>query len=399
MPTHRIYHEDPYRMRFAARVLACRQTDGVWEVELDQTAFCPAVGGQPCDTGKLGGQQVSRVYERDARIMHILDGPAADSVQGEVNWLRRRDHMEHHTAQHLLSQALLRSGGPQTVGFSLDDQTAAIELDAAADPDVLTRAEALGNAVIRENRSVSWRVVTGQEAARLALTAAPPPKGALRVVEIAGFDCTACSGTHVRHTGELGLLRIKSAEQRPGGMRLTFVAGGRALSDYLGVDQTLQRAAALLNSAPAQVPETVERLQQEVGSLRRQVRELRQTLLDQEAAELVEKARRLGTVRVLRLTFRARRLEEICDLAARATRHPGTVVIFGLHGPIPHIVLARSVDVRIDAAAVLQSVLPVIAGTGGGSPMLAHGGGKLPEALSTALDLAVSRVAAQVERN
>lgn len=395
--TQKLYHSDAYLRTFTARVLAARPKDHHWAVELDRTAFYAEAGGQPSDRGRLGDQRVLDVQEDESTgaIIHTVEGPLAGEVSGEVDWPRRRDHMEQHTGQHLLSQAFIEALGAETVSFHLGEAVSTVDialenLDAAQAAAV----EDLANGIVREDREVRIHRVDAAGVTRLPLRKPPKVLENIRVVEIADFDWSACGGTHVRRTGELGVIKIKGWERYKKGVRVEFLAGGRAVAHFQAVDSITRDLCRSLTTGPGDLPEVVSRLRDEAVRLRKQVQQLQEQALVREAAGLLAEGRTLGSVRVVRTVFAARAPEEVKLLAAKVAQQGSAVAVFGLKGSLPQLFLARSPDVRgVDVGAILRLALPAIDGRGGGSPVAAQGAGSKPDGLPLAMDLCLVRLA------
>ncbi|MGE5672395.1 MAG: DHHA1 domain-containing protein, partial [Mycobacterium leprae] len=249
------------------------------------------------------------------------------------------------------------------------------------------------NRVIRACLPVTTHLVDSEGLAALPLRKPPKVTENIRVVEIAGYDWSPCGGTHVRNVGELGLLKVKGWEKNKKNSRVEFLAGARAMTDYLSLDRITRDLCRSLSIAVADLPKYVQRSQEESSGLRKQLRVLQEQLLEIEAAKLASDGHRVGPATVVRLVFGSRTLDEVKLLAAKVAAHPGTVAVFGTRGAIPQIVLYRSVDLRLDMGGIIRQVLPLIDGKGGGSPVQAQGGGSRPEALEHALDQVVLHVA------
>lgn len=393
----KLFHEDAYRTEFQARVLRCQPAGGAWDVVLDQTCFYPAAGGQPSDTGTLGGRRVVDVAEEEqtGEVLHRVDGPLAGHVDGLIDWGRRLDHMEQHTGQHLLSGACEQLLDAHTVSWHLGAASATVDLSIESlSPEQAERVELECNRVIRASLPVLTHLVDAEGLRQFPLRKVPEVTENIRVVEIAGYDWSACAGTHVRQTGELGLLKIKAWERYKRLTRVEFLVGSRALADYLSLDRLTRELCRSLTLGVADLPGYVNRTQEEIASLRKQVKLLQEKAVEAEAADLLASAsRRVAGARVVRMLFGGRPLEEVKLLAAKVAAHPGSIAVFGTRGAIPQIVLHRSVDLRIDLGGVIRQVLPLIDGKGGGSPVQAQGGGARPEALEHALDQAILKIA------
>ena len=225
--TDRLYDLDPYLKEFTARVVRATGKG----VVLDRTAFYPAGGGQPCDLGTLNGIEVTDVIEEGEDVVHAVARPIEGEVRGVIDWDRRRDHMQQHHGQHLLSEAFVRVAQAQTASFHLGRQGCSIDLDKAVAPLDVERAETLANMVIYENRPVKAGVYTPEEAKGLALRKPPPAQERIRVVTVNEFDAQACCGTHPRSTGEVGVICVTGVERQKGGVRVHFSCGYRALTE------------------------------------------------------------------------------------------------------------------------------------------------------------------------
>jgi alanyl-tRNA synthetase len=406
--TERLYYSDSYCTTFSARVSEYLALNGFPAAALDRTAFYPTGGGQPHDTGTLNGIPVVDVIEReeDGVVIHVLSSVETegvlrpgDQVQGVIDWLRRFDYMQQHTGQHVLSQAFVQTVDADTVGFHLSDDYSTIDLncDTLTDNDV-TRAEALANQIVFGDRPVVARFVEPEEAAALPLRKAPPAKNAIRVVQVAGFDWSACGGTHVARTGEIGLIKVVRSERRGTETRITFLCGRRALTHYHMLNTLVRDLALHLSVGVEELPQAIERLQTEARTVRKERDRLRELLLDHEAVALIASAQVMGSVSVVCEVFKARELEEVRRLATRIASQPGHVALLGVQGEKAQLIFARSGDLSYDMRPLLQGACRLVGGGGGGGPELAQGGGSHPERIVEALQLATDVLRQQVER-
>ena len=265
--THRLYYTDPMLRTFDATVVACDARDGRFHVVLDRTAFYPTSGGQPFDTGRLGAAQIGDVVDRaDGEIAHVASAPLAigGRISGEIDWPRRVDHMQQHTGQHMLSAAFDRLFGVRTVSFHLGQDGSTIDLAREVTPAEIGDAEALASRVVWEDRDVTVRFATAEDAARLPLRKEPVRSGELRLVDVSDFDLSACGGTHVPRTGMVGVVAVSGWERFKGGSRVSFVCGRRALRNHGRLRDLAAASARLLSAAEADVPAGLERLQEEL---------------------------------------------------------------------------------------------------------------------------------------
>jgi alanyl-tRNA synthetase len=376
--TERIYYTDPTCIEFDATVTSSSDVDGRPLVVLDRTAFYPTSGGQPYDTGSLGDAQVTDVVDLDdGAIGHAVSVALARGarVHGCVDWTRRFDHMQQHTGQHILSAAFDRLHRARTVGFHLGAVVSTLDLDKVLGAGALASAEDEANRIVWENRPVSIRFATPQEAAAMTFRKDPARSGALRVIEVEGFDVSACGGTHVARAGEVGVVALRSWEKFRGGMRLEFLCGGRALREFRVLRDAVAGSLRYLSVAPPDLPSAIEGAQTENKDLRRAVRDLGERLAVHEASSLVQRARPIGQARVIVEVVGGWDQAGLKALASAAAGQPGVVAALLSAADPALAVIGRASDVNLDAAAVLKSLVEKFGGKGGGKPELAQGGG------------------------
>ena len=381
--TRRLYYTDSLQREFDATVVSSDVADGRATVVLDETAFYPTSGGQPFDTGTLGTRRVVDVIDDDAgQIRHVVDAPIApgDRVHGTIDWPRRIDHMQQHTGQHVLSAAFDRLHGVRTVSFHLGAETATIDLAREVTPAEIARAEAEANRVVWENRPVTVRFATEEEASRLPLRKEPVRSGPLRLVEVQDFDLSACGGTHVPATGMIGIIAVAAWERFKGASRVTFVCGGRALRAYGQLRDAVTAASRALSVAPAEVGPTVERLQAEMKALGRTMRRLQDEVAEGRAAGLRAAAQDIAGRRGVLRHEPGWDAAALKTLASAIVRESGTIALLVGDGTPAPVVIARSADVDLDAAEWMKQAAGSLGGRGGGRPELAQGGlGVSPE--------------------
>jgi len=214
--TERLYYTEPARRAFDAVVTAIVDHEGAPAVVLDRTAFYPTSGGQPHDTGRLGTTEVLNTIDDDERVLHVVRAPLAvgDAVHGEIDWARRFDHMQQHTGQHVLSAAFDRVLDNRTMSFHMGGESATIDLARDVSLADAERCVDEANRIVWEDRPVSIRFASAEEAAQLPLRKEPVRQGPLRLIDIRDFDLSACGGTHVARTGEIGALRVARIENK-----------------------------------------------------------------------------------------------------------------------------------------------------------------------------------------
>lgn len=382
--TERLYYTDSYRREFAAAVIATGEDGRV--AYLDRTAFYPTSGGQPHDLGSLGTEAVVDVIdEDDGRIAHRLAAPIPlGPVQGTINWPRRFDFMQQHTGQHLLSAIFADRFGWQTVSVHFGDAICTIDLDVPAlPPDTLAAAEQFANEEVAANREVQ---VTFEDAASATGLRKPSDRtGTLRIITIDGLDRSACGGTHVRRTGEIGMLQLRRTERMKQRTRLEFACGIRAVRLARADQESLARVAAIVNSTPEGAAPLVEAKLAELKAAEARRRVLEGEVARFRAAELLE-----GVVpdasgrRVVVLREMAADADAASALVQAIASSAGAVGIAMLASP-PTLFVAAHAASALHAGERLKGALAAVGGRGGGNAQLARGTAPTVEALEAAL--------------
>ena len=375
--TRRIYYTDASCRAFEATVVAAVEHDGRPGVVLDQTAFYPTSGGQPFDLGTLADAAVVDVVDADDAVVHVVDSPIAvgTRVRGEIDWARRLDHMQQHTGQHLLSAAIVNALDNPTVSFHLGTDTASIDLQNESRAEELERAVDDANRVIWEDRPVSVRFASAEEAARLPLRKDPAREGPLRLIEIDGFDLSACGGTHVGSTGAIGQIAILGMERVRGATRVTFACGGRALLALRTYRDAVAGSVRMLSVPPQELPAAIERVQADTRDLRKTIARLQESLAVHEGARLVGDTAPTGGVRYISGVLDGWDAAGLKSVAAGVTAQAtAAVALFSSAAPVAAVV-ACSPGVAVDANAVLRQLMQQFGGRGGGRKEMAQGGG------------------------
>ena len=383
MGNERLYYKDPHCCEFEATVTRAFTHEGRPAVSLDRTAFYPTSGGQPYDVGTLGVTKVVDVIDlEDGTIAHVLESTLAEgsAVHGEIEWRRRFDHMQQHTGQHVLSAAFDHLFDNRTMSFHMGADASTIDLAKEATPDAIAAAEREANRIVWEDREVSIRFASAEEAAALPLRKEPARGGTLRLIDVADFDLSACGGTHVARTGAIGIIAVSAWERFRGGTRVTFVCGGRALRLFRAYRDSITGSIRSLSVLPKELPSAVERVQNEMKELRRTLKTMQESLASHEAARMVGEAPVSGGVRVIVRAIDGWDAAGLKSIAASAVSGEAAIAaLFSTTRPAVSVI-AKSRDVRADCNAVLKDLVRQFGGRGGGKPDLAQGGGLDAEA-------------------
>jgi len=375
--TERLYYTDSYLTEFDARILRIESHGDRRAVVLDRTAFYPTSGGQPFDTGQLGSAMVIDVVDGDDEVIrHVIEGELEPGpVRGKIDWSRRFEHMQQHTGQHVLSAAFDRLVGARTESFHLGSTSSTIDLNRTLSAADIERAESEANRVVWEDREVTVRFASAEEATGLPLRKESLRTGTLRLIEIPGFDISACGGTHVASSGAIGTIAVASSERFRGGTRVEFVCGVRTLQAYRVLRDTVAASVRLVSVLPPELPAGIERLQSEAKDLKRQIKDLQSRLAGFEGAALADGAQLYGSVRAVVAAIEGSDQAALKALSSAVTARNGHVAAL-FSAPAPSAaVIARAADSTLDCAALLKTLIERFGGKGGGRADLAQGGG------------------------
>jgi alanyl-tRNA synthetase len=397
-PTERLYFRDWRLLEFSGTVVDVKPAeDGDW-VALDRTAFYPTGGGQPNDLGSLSEAGVVDVFDDAGVIYHKLASPSpfevGQMVTGKVDRARRLDHMQQHSAQHILSQAFVQACGAETRSFHLGADTSTIDIDWPAPSEELIRAaEDIANRIVFEDRPMLVHVVSEAEAARFPLRKESPVSGDVRIIEVENFDWSPCGGTHAARTGEIGLIAVRSHERAKGMTRIEFVCGGRALREYRLARDTAFGVARLLSAERESAVELVERAIQDNKSLKKRVHDLLELAMSGEAREMLAVAEAVGSFKIVHAVFEGRDLEEVRMLAAKIVRQEPSVALLATKQPgAARVVFARSESLAHNMGQLVSEACRALDGRGGGRADLAQGGGPNVERINSAIEEAVVKI-------
>jgi alanyl-tRNA synthetase len=371
--TERLYYHDSYLTEFRARIVDA--SPDLQKIYLDRTAFYPASGGQPFDTGKLGCAGVTEVVDEGERIAHVLSGsllnkPAGEEIAGVIDWKRRFDHMQQHTGQHLLSAVLIELFDAPTVSFHLGADAGTIDISRPLEPNQLRQAERRANQIVFENRPV---LVSFEDSAQdLGLRKPTEREGTVRIVTIQDLDRSACGGTHVRGTAEIGPILIRKLDRIRGNQRLEFVCGMRAVeraqADYSALSAVARVFSSGLDDTPAMVSAHQEKLQESEKARRRLANELAQA----KGREL-HAATAAGPDGLRKIQQRVATISDELRAEAQSFTAGGKAVFLALAEDPPSVLLAASADSGVNAGEVLKAALAEAGGRGGGNATVAQG--------------------------
>jgi alanyl-tRNA synthetase len=400
------YLRDPYLVDFSSRVREVEAAgEGRTAVYLDETYFYPDSGGQPDDRGTLGGKPVVQVSESEKGVRHLVEGTLepGEAATGHIDWRRRFDHMQQHSGQHLLSRVFLKKLGARTVSFHLGEETCTIDLEGhAPSQQEIDSVEALANELVFKDIPITQRVVGAAEFQKMTddrerggtVVRSRLPEGVdrVRIVEIEGIDGSTCCGTHVRATGEIGLIKILSLEKVRGNARIEFICGGRAARDYGAKHRIVTAIGATFTTDWREAGSLVEKVVGENKELRKKQDELGRELARFRATELSTPTGSAGGFDIVKRLFEEGDAKALRETATKIRESGKKIVLFGLAGASPALILACSSEVPLNMGEIMKSAAAVMGARGGGGKDFAQGGGGDGALVGKALDEAEKKI-------
>ncbi len=396
------YISDPGRFEFTSKVVRSEDAgEGRVRVWLEKTYFYPFSGGQPDDRGTLNGIEVVEVSEDEYGVCHLVSGVIreGDAVEGKVDRERRLDHTCQHSGQHLLSRVFLERSGFSTVGFHLGEKTSTIDLDGDDIPDsLIEEVETRVNELVLKNIPLSSSIITAEEYAHKMENSDDSAAGGglrsripegtdkVRIVEIDGVDSSTCCGTHVGATGEIGAVKILGKEKVRNGTRIQFICGLRAMADYRGKHNAVDAVARRFSTDWSNIEKSVEKLEGENKSLRKEVVSLNGELAEFKAKEIESPTDHIGDYGIIRKVFDEIDPGILRKVAGNIKEKKGVIALFGYRDPSPGLVFASSSEIDIDIGKILKASAEIMGARGGGNRYLAQGGGGDRSKVKKAID-------------
>ncbi|MFC3885860.1 DHHA1 domain-containing protein [Bacillus songklensis] len=369
--SEKLYYTSPKTAKWSTSITNIVEHDNEILVTLQKTAFYPEGGGQPCDTGTIGGIEVLHVFEEDNEVYHqVSKRPEKMEVECEIDWKRRFDHMQHHTGQHLLSAVCIELYDAHTVGFHLGTDTVTIDLAVSSlTSEQLSHIERRVNEYIYDNKEIKTYTITHDQIHTVPLRKLPDVGENIRIVEISGIDYSACCGTHVAHTGEIGLLKLLKTEKQRGNTRLHFKCGVRALADYQETLHILTSIAAKFSTGRQAVMERIDKMEQEQKQLQKEIEQLKIETAAFIAKELI--AKRNG--QVVAHLFDDQSMKDLQTLAKLIIEQGEYLILFA--STVDNkLLLTRNSDSSVHCGQLFKEHLGAFGGKGGGNASQAQAG-------------------------
>lgn len=365
--TRRLYYEDVYKKEFQAKVLECREAKKGFRVILDQSAFYPEGGGQPSDTGILGGVKVLEVHEKEGELLHYTDKPLepGTKVSGEIDWERRFDLMQQHSGEHMVSGLVHEAFGYDNVGFHMGSDVITIDFNGMLDETQMAELEEKVNRKIWENTSVEIFYPDQEELEKLPYRSKKELTGNVRIVRFPGADLCACCGTHVTHTGEIGMVKLLSVTKFREGVRMEMICGKRVLDHLNMINEQNHRISVKLSAKINRTAQAVERIQEENFRLKGRLIQLEEDMFGREA----DKWAGVGNVLLFQEGMEADSVRKLTDAVMQTCG--GRCAVFSKNPDGSHKYAVGEPDG--DLRQLTKEINRVLNGRGGGKPFFVQG--------------------------
>jgi alanyl-tRNA synthetase len=397
----KLCYENPYQKEFTAEVVNVIEKESKYHVELDKTYFYPEGGGQPSDTGYINGAAVTYVYEEDDKIYHIVEVKPLKihRVKCSIDFEKRYDYMKQHLGQHILSACLSDLFNVATIGFHLGTDSSSIDIDKAISSEELKLAEKKANKIILDNINLEILYPTSSELKKLSLKKISVKAGEkIRIVKISDIDLNPCCGLHPSSTIEVQLIKITKFEKYKTGLRIEFMCGARAVSDYTLKHEAIEKMSKLLSCNNAALLSEVERLSGELNKALTEKRALKAEVAEYEVQNMLTAAEEIQGIKVLKIIYDTGDLKYTNTLATKLVSAPKVIVLFGVRSEDKaNLLFMCSKDLNIlSMDALLKDAITLIDGKGGGSAFSAQGGGKNNNNLDSSIDYAYNKIKANI---
>ena len=361
----KLYEENPYLTRFAARVISCVRGKQGWDVMLDQTAFYPEGGGQPADQGTLGEAKVLDVKEDGEEVIHLCNRPLepGSTVHGTLDWDRRLRFMQQHSGEHIFSGIVHRIFGYDNIGFHMGKDCVTVDFSGMLSEEDIAQVERAANEAVLADLEILEDYPSREELGGLDYRSKKELEGQVRIITIPGSDVCACCGTHVKRTGQIGPIKAVASEHYKTGIRISLQIGWKALEDYEEKHRNIKEISALLSAPPQETAEAVRKLQEQLQELKAANVALKQKQLDRLVEEVPE-----GAGRVIRFVEDLNPVE-VRMLADRLAQKADFAAVFsGNDGEGYKYVMCSA---HTDVAALGKKFNETLNGRGGGrNPMV-----------------------------
>ena len=377
----KLFYLDSYMKNFTAEIEEVEERDSKYHVLLDKTAFFPGGGGQYCDLGTIDNISVVDVYEEDEKIYHVLDKKPnrIHKVKCEINWDRREYGMQHHFGQHVISACFNNEYKAKTVGFHLGSEAATVDIEGFFKENDILKIENMCNDIIRKNIPVEFLNITKKEAKKLKIKEdLSKLSDDIRVVKIDDIDINLCCGVHVKNTLDLRVIKIKKFEKYKKATRIEFLCGTKAIEEMLKRDNYLNKICKLLSSNEEDAYKGIEKLNNKLNEVNKENKRLEEIISNYEIKEMIEEAEKINNMSVVVKIYENKTMNYINKIANKIGEKDDVVGLFALiNNDKLNLLFTCSKNLEnLDMNDLLKDSIKLVDGKGGGSKVLAQGGGK-----------------------
>lgn len=387
----KLFYIDSYIKNFTAEIEEVKEVDDKFHVLLNKTAFFPGGGGQYCDLGIIDNINVLDVYEENDKIYHVLEKKPnrIHKVKCEIDWDRREYGMQHHFGQHIISACFNNEYKAKTVGFHLGKDFSTVDIEGFFKEEDILKIEKMCNEIIRENITVEFLNITKKEAKKLKIKEDLSKLGDnIRVVKIDDIDMNLCCGVHMKNTLDLRVIKIKKFEKYKKATRIEFLCGTKAIEEMLKRENYLNKICKLLSSNEEDAYKSIENLNNKLNEVNKENRRLEEIISNYEVKEMIESAEKINNMNVIVKVYENKTMNYMNKIANKIIEKENNIGLFALKNDDRlNLLFACSKNLeRMDMNILLKDSIKLIDGKGGGSKVLAQGGGKNNSNLDSLFD-------------
>lgn len=387
----KLFYIDSYIKNFTAEIEEVKEVDDKFHVLLNKTAFFPGGGGQYCDLGIIDNINVLDVYEENDKIYHVLEKKPnrIHKVKCEIDWDRREYGMQHHFGQHIISACFNNEYKAKTVGFHLGKDFSTVDIEGFFKEEDILKIEKMCNEIIRENITVEFLNITKKEAKKLKIKEDLSKLGDnIRVVKIDDIDMNLCCGVHMKNTLDLRVIKIKKFEKYKKATRIEFLCGTKAIEEMLKRENYLNKICKLLSSNEEDAYKIIENLNNKLNEVNKENRRLEEIISNYEVKEMIESAEKINNMNVIVKVYENKTINYMNKIANKIIEKENNIGLFALKNDDRlNLLFACSKNLeKMDMNILLKDSIKLIDGKGGGSKVLAQGGGKNNSNLDSLFD-------------
>ena len=376
--TEKLFLTNPYLREIDSRIVEKIYKNGKYYIKLNRTIFYPHLsGGQPGDKGTINGVKVLEVYEDNMDIIHVTkDNIHSDKVILNIDWENRLDNMQQHTGQHLLSAAFYKLYNGETIGFHIGEDYVYIDVTLPElTEEEAQKVEIYANRIVFSNFDIKSYYIEKQDIDKIPVRKQPSVNSHIRIVEIDNIDFSPCGGTHLRQTGEIGLIKIRKWEKYKGNIRLEFVCGNRALADYTWKNKAINDISLLLSSKDKDIYGKVKTLLDQKIDLEKENRSLKEEIVKYEGKELLRNSFKVNNKSFISKVYADKDLKEINAISTFLNNVSSSIHIFGSNKDYKgQFLVSVPKDLDVNLKNILKDLSNEFSVKGGGSNNTVQGG-------------------------